>query len=335
MLAVDFGGTKVDLAIASGAGEFLEVVRIATLAEQGPDRLVERAGRAARELAGRAGRAHHVDVVGCAAVSPGVVRDDCVLFSPNLPGWAEVALAGRLEAELGLGHVAVGNDVRAGALAELLAGALRDAEPGVYVSLGTGLAAALTTGGRVLGGAHGAAGEIAYTCGDPMPLLAAADGYAPLEEQVGGKALGIRASRLFGRPVTAAELFALDDPAATRLVRDAVGALAVAIANIAVFTDPQRVVIGGGLAWSFSAILPIVSAHLSRTVPFPPEVVPARFANRASLHGAVALAVHARLSSLTRVPQAGPARGDAEERAGALTATVPCAPATERNSACF
>jgi glucokinase len=47
--------------------------------------------------------------------------------------------------------------------------------------------------------------------------------------------------------------------------------------------------VGGGLMSSGDVILPALAFRLGYAVPFPPEIVPARFLNDASLHGAIAL----------------------------------------------
>jgi glucokinase len=228
------------------------------------------------------------------------------LLTPNLPGWDSLALARRLQQELEIEHApAVCNDVRAGALAEARFGALRGVDPGVYVSLGTGIAAALTVGGTVLGGAHQAAGEIGYLNPGGTSAASFADGRAPLEEIVGGKALGARASELLGIELTAAELFERTDPPARKIVREALNVLGAAIANIAVFVDPERIVVGGGMMASTDVILPNLAAHLARAVPFAPQVLTAHFMQDASLHGAVALALD---------HMAGDRPGPAEER---------------------
>jgi glucokinase len=237
-----------------------------------------------------------------------VVRDDSILLSPNLPGWERLGLGRRLASALGVDRVPVWNDVRAGALAELRHGNLRGADPGVYVSIGTGISAAVAAGGTVIGGAHEAAGEIAYMVVQPGPASAAASGVAPLEEIVGGKALGERASRLLGTPLDAAALFAHTDPAAQQVLQHALGVLANAVANIAVLLDPARVVMGGGLMASADALLPVLRAQLDRVVPFPPELLVARFTRDASVHGAIALALDA-LSAES--PHRGRARSDA------------------------
>ncbi|MFJ8622651.1 ROK family protein [Kitasatospora sp. NPDC093550] len=294
VIGIDFGGTKTEVALADSTGTPLRRIRLATRAEHGPDQILARAGAAARELADHALGALGLPVAAHAAVSPGVIQPDRILLTPNLPGWESLALADRLARELGVDAVAVANDVRAGALAELRLGALRDADPGIYLSLGTGIAAALTVGGRVLSGAHQAAGEIAYL--DPghpagAPTAVFADGHAPLEELVGGKALGERSAAELGEELTAERLFTSEDPAARRIAAQALDTLATAVANMAVLVDPERIVVGGGMMAAEAAILPALTARLARAVPFPPAVRPAHFTADASLHGAIALAL--------------------------------------------
>ncbi|MFJ3788465.1 ROK family protein [Kitasatospora sp. NPDC090091] len=294
VIGIDFGGTKTEVALADSAGTPVRRIRFATRAEHGPDQVLARAGAAARELADHARTALGVPVAAHAAVSPGVIQPDRILLTPNLPGWETLALADRLALELGVDSVAVANDVRAGALAELRLGALRGADPGVYLSLGTGIAAALTIGGRVLGGAHQAAGEIAYL--DPghpagTPAATFADGHAPLEELVGGKALAERCTAELGEELTADRLFTSEDPVARRIAHEALDTLATAVANMAVLVDPERVVVGGGMMAAGPVILRALTGRLARAVPFPPAVRPARFSADASLHGAIALAL--------------------------------------------
>jgi glucokinase len=293
VIGIDFGGTKVEIALATDVSAVLDRVRLPSHAERGAEQLLKRTGEAARELF-RAARRRGVEVVGCAAVSPGVILPDQVLLAPNLPGWDRVALREWLNGLLPVEVTAVDNDVRAGALAELRAGALTGVDPGVYLSLGTGVAAALTVAGRVVRGAHGASGEIGYTTLTSHAALngaGGADGDPLLEDQVGARAIEARASTLLGTPTTIKSLARQSDRAAARLIHDAAAALAVALRNLAVFLDPQRIVVGGGVAATFAQIVPILETRLRQAMPFPPEVVPARFAGDASVRGAIALAV--------------------------------------------
>ncbi|MDT8913831.1 ROK family protein [Amycolatopsis sp. PS_44_ISF1] len=289
VLGIDFGGTKVALGLADREGTLRATRRLDTDAAAGAEQVVTRALAGARSLIAEEGAA--VGSVG--VVSPGIVLPDRILLAPNVPGWERLHLAELVAAEFPDRPIAVGTDAKAAALAEWRWGALAGADPAVFLSLGTGIAAAVLVGGRLLSGANGAAGEIGYNLLAPQATDGFASGAAPLEEAVGGRGLGRRASALLGRPVTAGELFALarEHTQAKELVTAALDELSLHVANLAIAFDPRRIAVGGGLVRSADVLLPALRDRLSAAVPFPPELVPARFDQDASLLGAVALAL--------------------------------------------
>lgn len=271
----------MDVATATLDGRTLATERIATDAARGAEQVVDRAIAAARALAATADDGPPLAV---AASSPGIVLDDRILLAPNVPGWTDLALARRLRDGLEVERVVCATDVKAATLAELRWGALRGADPGVFLNLGTGLAAGIAIGGRVLGGANGAAGEIGYA-------LRGAAGDGVLEEAVGGRAIGER-----GGAPSAAEVFARADAGdadAERLVAAALDELAVHVANLAALIDPERIAVGGGMMGAAARVLPTLRRRVTQAVPFPPEIVPAHFTHDAALHGAIALALQA------------------------------------------
>ena len=290
VLGIDVGGTKVAVGVSSSDGpEITERIRLDTGA-----RTLERTLAAARDLDGAPA------AVGFSTC--GVIRDGRVCLAPNVPGWEGLELPRLLREEYGAIPVAIDNDVKAAAAAELRWGALRGVSAGVYLNLGTGLAAALVVNGQVVSGAHGAAGEIAYLQAIPGEP-AFADGHVPLEERVSGAALAARGTALLGRETTAADLLALfaTAPAGASdgapagadvagLVDEALALLAMSVANLCVTFDPECLVVGGGMMGAADLIMPRLTAELRRAVPFPPEVRPARFADDAPLLGALALA---------------------------------------------
>lgn len=285
VLGIDVGGTKVAVGVSSSDGpEIAERIRLDTGAGT-----LERALAAARDLDGAPA------AVGFSTC--GVIRDGRVLLAPNVPGWEGLELPRLLREEYGAIPVAIDNDVKAAAAAELRWGALRGVSAGVYLNLGTGLAAALVVNGQVVSGAHGAAGEIAYLQAIPGEP-AFADGHVPLEERVSGAALAARGTALLGRETTAADLLALfaaadasdGTPDVAGLVDEALGLLAMSVANLCVTFDPECLVVGGGMMGAADLIMPRLAAELRRAVPFPPEVRPARFTDDAPLLGALALA---------------------------------------------
>jgi predicted NBD/HSP70 family sugar kinase len=291
VLGIDFGGTKMALATADLDGEPLETARLDTDAQRGATQAVDRALARAQELVAVTQRSRNGRCLAVGAVSPGIVYPDRVALAPNVPGWEELRLP-ELIAK-GLGPSEVATDVKAAALAELRWGSLRDADPGILIVLGTGLAAAIVIGGEVLEGANGAAGEIAYSVRGTVDELASAHGRAPLEELAGGRAIGERGSALLGEALSAADVFAHADPRARRLVDEALAELAIHVANMAIVVDPARIAVGGGLMSHRDVVLSALSRRLGAAVPFPPELVPARFIHDGSLRGAIAIALDA------------------------------------------
>jgi glucokinase len=288
--AIDFGGTKVAVATADTTGSILQQAQLDTNASQGAQQILERTTVTAQALIERtlAEVAGHCVAVGVA--TPGVVHDHGVLLSPNIPGWEHVSLRETMRASLHIPTVVVENDVKAAAMAEVLWGALKGADPAVFLSLGTGIAAAIVIGGRVVTGAHGASGEIGYNLRSVLDTSGAAHGRAPLEEAIGGRFIGERASLLLGEPLSAAGVFAHPDIRARFLVDETLAELATHVANLAILIDPARIAVGGGLISSGDVILRALAFRLGYAVPFPPEIVPAKFLNDASLYGAIALA---------------------------------------------
>ena len=291
MLAFDFGGTKVAVATAGLDGEIAESVRLDTDAPRGARQVLRRALVAARELIGRTSAVRGGRPLAVGAVSPGIVLEDGVLLAPNVPGWEELSLPALLREGLALGKVRFMTDAKAAALAEARWGSLRDADPGILLSIGTGLAAGIVIDGCVLGGANGAAGEIGYTLRGTTDEVGAARGGAPLEEAVAGRAIGERGTRLLGGVVTAEQVFSSDDPRAQALVSEVLAELALHVANLAILIDPARIAVGAGLMGSGRRVLAALGARLRAAVPFPPELVPAHFGPDGALRGAVALAL--------------------------------------------
>jgi predicted NBD/HSP70 family sugar kinase len=290
VLGVDIGGTKIALATADPLGGILHTARIDTRAAEGAGQALSRALRAAGELCGRTGGG----LLGVGVAAPGVVHEDHIAHAPNLPGLENLALRAELAKALAPAPVRVDNDVKAAGLAEARWGALRGAGTGTYLNLGTGLAVALVAGGRVLRGAHGAAGEIGYLLRGRDDQRGAASGRAPLEEHFSGAGLARRAGELLGGTWSARELFAATDPAARALVDEALDTLAVHVANLATVFDPAVVAVGGGMTAVSDRVLPALNRRLTEAVPYPPALVTARYATDAALRGALALALEER-----------------------------------------
>lgn len=286
LVGIDFGGTKMAIGVGDANGRLLVSERLPTYAEQGAQQALTRALDHARELADRTGGM----LVAAGVASPGVVHDDGIELAPNVPGWEQLRLAEAVRAHLGVTSVRVANDLNAAAYAELRLGALRGVDPGLVVGLGTGVAAALTVGGEVVPGHHGAAGEIAYGLTDRGWV----SGVEPmLEMTFSGRALDELAQQMGLTGQAAALCAAAEQPGRARdELRQRVDELARHIVTCCLLLDPQRIVLVGSVA-SNDLVRRLLVDRLNQALPYRPDIVLSAFAQDAALLGALAMATEA------------------------------------------
>jgi glucokinase len=289
VLGLDFGGTKVAAAVASADGRRLGAATVATDPTRGARWNLEHGIGAALRLLDDVvpGR----PPVAVAATTFGIPGANGVALAPAIPGWEELALGPELSRAFECDAVQVVTDVKAAAAVEARDGALAGHDPGLYLNLGTGLAAAIVCGGRVLTGANGAAGEIGYSL-----LRGGGDGEASmLEHLVSGIGLAATARRRGGGALTAEEVFlqAEATPELARLVDEFVQELGFHLVNLAVAIDPSRIAVGGGMVRSWPRLNGPLRRALDASMPFPPDLVVGAYPYDAALVGAVSLAVDA------------------------------------------
>jgi glucokinase len=322
VLGLDFGGTKIAVAVCDLQGNRLATATVSTQAgpqsaspqatapqtagqqttgpqtatSAGPAQAVlRRSIHAARGLLATAAPGSKLAAVGASTF--GIPYDDRVDLAPAIDGWEDLALGRELREEFGGVPVRLATDAKAAAAAESRWGALQACDPAVYLNLGTGLSAALLAGGEVITGGNGAAGEIGYNLRTMSDVGLALGQRTMLEDKVSGQALARRASGQPGRagPLTAADAFAAGtaDPALSQLIADFTDELAFHLVNLAILVNPVRIAAGGGLVRSWDRMAPRLNSALAAGTPFPPELVVARFPYDAPLLGAIALAVDA------------------------------------------
>lgn len=293
VLGIDFGGTKVALAVTELDGRRVIEQTVATDPGRGARWNLQRALSAAVALVAETGAPHELAAVG--ACTFGIPREDEVQLAVAIPGWEDLALAREISNALECELVVVATDVKAAAAAEAKWGALRGADPGIYLNLGTGLAVGIVTGGMVVRGANGAAGEIGYSLRSLADIGRQPSERVVLERAVSGMGLRDEASRSSGSAMSAADVFARakDDAEFAQTLGRFLDELSFHLVNLCVAIDPARLAVGGGMVRSWDLIEPTLSRALATSVPFPPELVLGSFPYDAPLVGAIAMGVEA------------------------------------------
>lgn len=268
--------------------------------------------RAAQEHSGERAVPAGIGVAVAGQVDP---HTGGILAFPQAPGWAGFPLAARLNEALGV-PVRVCSEVDAAALAEATIGAGSAgtlASPLLYVSLGRSVQASLVVEGRVLAGAHGAAGRLGHVrvaaqgprcaCGDVGHLDPIASSQAVVRTMIGrasdreeSLAAMLRVTGGRAEAITAPQVVALaegGDPAAQAVISEAQAALALGLADAVALLDPALIVVAGPLAEAGPAFLGPLTARLREVCRYqaePPQLVPAQLGARAALDGALLLA---------------------------------------------
>jgi glucokinase len=285
--AIDLGGTAMKGALARDDGVLEDARTRPTGADSGAEAVLERLETLAGELIADATQpvaALGVAVPGLVDEAHGVAR-----AAVNL-GWRDVPLRDRLRARCGL-PVAVAHDVRAAARAEGALGAARGCRDWLLITLGTGVGGAVVVGGRPLAGAHGAAGELGHVVVRPEgpPCACGARGCVEVFASAGGierrYGSGDSAKTIAGRAAAGEER-------ASTIWREAIDALAAGLATAVMLFDPERIVVGGGLAGAGPTLLEPLAAALSDqlTVTDAPPIAPAVLGPEAGCHGAALVA---------------------------------------------
>jgi glucokinase len=292
VIALDVGGTYIKGGtLADGATTMDCPERWYTRADRGPEAVLETVLTCAAELLDRCPDARAAGIV-----VPGIVDEESghAVLAANL-GWRGVPVRDWLAEHLGL-PVAFGHDVRAGGLAEARAGAGRGCADFLFVPVGTGIAAAVFSQGRALTGGQGRAGELGHVVVRPGGARCRCGGRGCLETVASAAAIARSYTRATGwHGITARDVQRradAGDSVAAGIWAEAIDALAGALATAVTLYDPERIVIGGGLAHAGEACLaPLRDALVQRlTFQSVPQVTEARLGDRAGCLGAAFLA---------------------------------------------
>ncbi len=261
-------------------------------------------------------------IVGIGVCSPGPVDpvNGVVVETPNLgPHFRDVPLAAELSAAENL-PTFLDRDTNVAALGEHAFGAARDCDDFIYLTVSTGVGGAVFTGGQLLHGPDGFAGELGHV---PVSLdgpRCGCGGVGHVEAWAAGVSLARQADALVAAtasPFLADRARALDpgealsakdvaegslagDPACAELMRTARRAVAAACVGYANAFNPHRIVIGGSIAVAegdrlLEPIRAAIASEAFQVVARRVRVVPAALGGDVSLAGAQPL-VMARLA---------------------------------------
>ena len=271
---VDIGGTTVKMGLFKTTGELLDKWEIPTRKDNGGEHILPDVAAAIdAKLQEKGIDKDTVQGVGVGVPGPvtpeGVVRK-CV----NL-GWDVFNVEEKLSSLCKL-PVKAGNDANVAALGEMWQGAGKGAKNVVMVTLGTGVGGGVIVDGKIVAGSTGAGGEIGHIpvndeetdvcgCGKKgcLEQYASATGVVTMTKRK--LAASDTASTLRDiAEVTAKDVFdaaKAGDALALEVIEDFGKILGRTLAMIACVSNPEVIVIGGGVSKAGEMITDVVSKY--------------------------------------------------------------------------
>lgn len=309
-VGIDLGGTNTKIGILNNDGEIFKSTVIKTLSSEGAERTLTRIWEAAKKLADEL----NVDtkkIKGIGIGIPGpVINQSVVAFFANFPWGENVDIKSMMEKISGI-ETKLDNDVNIIALGEAKYGAAKGSKTSVTVALGTGIGGGIYIDGKLISGFMGAGGEIGHMklvkdgklcgCGQKGCFEAYASATGLIREAVSrlmvnkqnllytmieGKLDVLEAKDIFDA-AKEGDKFSLD------LVDYEAEYLAMGIGNILNIINPERIVLGGGVAMAGDILMVPMKEKLKKyALPVALkniDIVQGVLGNEAGIKGAVGL----------------------------------------------
>ena len=301
---IDVGGTTVKCGLFEENGLLIDKWEIPTRTENGGENVLpDIAATVMSKMTVK--KIAKEDVIGVGVGIPGPVMRGVVPVAVNLH-WGEKNVEYELGNLLDM-KVRAGNDANVAALGEQWKGGGEGMDSVIMVTLGTGVGGGIIVDGKIVEGAHGAGGEIGHIhvednitepcgCGNCgcLEQVASATGIVRLAKEELAKN-PVLPSALRDTEVTSKAVFDAykdGDAMASTIVNRFAKYLGTGIATIAAVTDPEVIVIGGGVSKAGECLTDIVGNYF-RARAFSAcrhtMIVLAKLGNDAGIYGAARL----------------------------------------------
>lgn len=260
VLGVDIGGTTVKIGLLSTEGEKLDLWEIPTRTENdGVNILPDISSSIKTKLAEKKIDVNQVEGIGIGA--PGAVSSDGVIYQAVNLGWHQMDVAGTLSEATGL-PVRAGNDANVAALGESWKGGGQGYSNMLLITLGTGVGGGIIVDGKILNGATGSGGEIGHIHLNDGEPEACGCGNHGCFEQYASATGALRLARrkleatdspsvLRGKDYSCKDIFDAaknGDEVAGEIAKEYGYFLGKGTAAVACVTNPEIIVIGGGVS---------------------------------------------------------------------------------------
>jgi len=311
IVAVDLGGTNIKIAVIKDEKKILRKITLVTRKYKNKEALVKGLSGACLNIVNELG-INKRGISGIGIGAPGLIdsRRGRIHHLVNIKGFSEVPLKAMIERRTGI-PVFLDNDVNVMTLGELYHGAGKGARNMLCLTLGTGVGGGIVIDGELYRGSSLSAGEIGHMPLNETGPRCNCGGFGCMEKFVGNKYIAAAAVKIIkeGRKTVITKLVGGDlkkitpeiistaarkgDKLALSVWDEVGGHLGVTLAGAVNLLNPERIVIGGGVAeageFLFRAIRRAIRERAMKVPAACVKVVKARLGQDAGLIGAAVL----------------------------------------------
>ena len=310
-IGIDLGGTNIAVALLNENYEFISKYSTPTLAARGFEAIVEDMARACGAAAEQAGLTlEDIEHIGIGVPSTLNPKNRHVVFANNL-GWVDKDVLAEFAKHCSV-TAYIANDADCAAYGEALAGAAKDYNNVMMITLGTGVGGGIIMNKKIFLGGNGHGSEPGHTtivmdgeqctCGLRGCLEAYASVTALIRDTIRAmeadpdslmwQSCGGDTAKVDGR--TSFEAAKLGDASAKRVVEHDLHDLATGISSVVALLRPEGILLGGGVCNQGEYLLAPLRAEVAKTAYAPglmPEtpIIRATLGNDAGIVGAAFL----------------------------------------------
>lgn len=312
VVGIDLGGTNIKLGVVRTSGEVVHKISIPTEGQGGPDHVIKRMSEGTLEVIHQADLPKdRVLAVGIGAPGSMSHKLGMIISPPNLPGWSNVPLRDKIAAGTGL-PANLENDANAAAYGEFWAGGGKGAHDLVFFTLGTGIGGGVIIDSRLVRGYFDNGAELGHMIVVPNGRQCGCGQKGCIEAYASAHFTAVRAVEAIKNGEKSVLKDRLDkglsvetphvveaanagDALAARIWDETCRLLAQACVNMQHFSNPQKILLGGGMIGAGSYLLdPVRKYFLEMTWKAAkdyPEISFATLGNDAGFIGAAGLAL--------------------------------------------
>lgn len=310
-IGIDLGGTNIKAGIVDENNTIILEESVATLVERGFEPVIKDMAELVLHIMKKAGITRD-EVLGVGIGSPGTVDaiNGVVLYSNNF-GWEKIPLAEIIHSYLKM-PIAISNDANCAALGEVKAGAAKDCNHVILLTLGTGVGGGIVLGGKIFEGGHAGGAELGHTimikdgepcsCGRKGCFEAYASATALIRDTKRA-ALANKESLLYSsfhgdveciNGKTVFDMAEIGDVTAQQVMNNYIEYLGEGIVDMINIFRPEKVLLSGGVCNQGKNLTDPLNNYVSKYCfagenAFIPKVTCATLGNSAGIIGAAAL----------------------------------------------